>query len=209
MEVLRVKLRSLTSTFRYHTFQSGQQPTLPMPPISTLVGLLSAAKGDIVSIDQIDFLGYIFFTKGNGTDLEKTYYLGGDKQDILKKDFLVDNTLYLYLPLSWENYLKNPRYQLLLGRSSDLAYIDEIKKVNLDKKSNVQISNTIVPLGTINAFGTLQPMPIEFNYSQTPRRVKKLKPFILVSQSFNYPNEAFYDPELDMGVWIYEKEYLS
>jgi len=211
MKVLRVVIKSWTSTFRYPTFQSGYQPTLPLPPISTILGLLSGVKGDIVTLKDVGFLGFIFFSKGKGLDIEKTYYLGEKRvtTDVIRREILVDNILYLYLPEKWMKYLKKPKYQLLLGRSCDLATVDELKSVELDKKENVRIKNTLVPLDVPNAVGVVHALPVEFDYTTIPRKAKIVRPFILVTQEFTYPNTIIYDPELNLGIWLYEDKDFS
>jgi len=211
MRVLRVAIKSWTSTFRYPTFQSGYQPTLPLPPISTILGLLSAAKGDIVTLKDVGFLGFIFFSKGKGVDIEKTYYLGEKTvtTDIIKREVLIDNTLYLYLPEEWNEYLKKPMYQLLLGRSCDLATVYELKNVELDEKDNVKIKNTLVPLDLPNAVGVVHALPVEFDYTTIPRKPKVVRPFILATQEFTYQDKTFYDQELNLGVWMYGDKDFS
>lgn len=214
--MIRVTLKSWTATFRYPTFQSGYQPTLPLPPFSTVLGLLSAARGKIVSLDDIDFVGYIFRNNGEGYDLEKTYFLDGKgkgiSSDVIKRNVLFDNTLYLYLPEVWEKYFKNPRYQLLLGRSSDLATVDEIKKVEFKEMKNAPIKGTIVPL-KLKFPGIIHSLVVEYDYSTIPRSVKAAKPFTLLPYSNktleNYSEKIPYDEELECGVMLYDKSLLG
>ncbi len=211
MKVLRATVKSWTATFRYPTFQSGYQPTLPLPPISTILGLLSAAKGEITSIQDVRFLGFMFFSKGKGIDIEKTYCLGEKTvtTDVIKREVLIDNTLYLYLPEEWQEHLKKPRYQLLLGRSCDLAMVDEIKSIDLSKRDGVRIKNSLVPLGLPNAFGLVHALPVEFDHATIPRKARIVKPFIMATHGFNYPGKTFYDTELELGVWMYEYKDFS
>ncbi|WP_456418816.1 type I-B CRISPR-associated protein Cas5b [Methanocaldococcus infernus] len=215
--MIRVKLKSWTATFRYPTFQSGYQPTLPLPPISTILGLLSAAKGEIVNLEDVEFFGYIFKSEGKGVDLEKTYYLSNEnevKTDVIRREFLFNNTLYLYLPDGWKTYFKSPRYQLLLGRSCDIATVEEIKKINLEMKREVPIGGTILPLEA-NVSGMILALPVEFDYSKIPRCVKLVKPFVLLPYPKDrrklktYSGELPYDDELNLGVWIYDKSLFS
>jgi CRISPR-associated protein Cas5t len=128
---------------------------------------------------------------------------------VIKREILVDNTLYLYLPEEWKEYLRRSRYQLLLGRSCDLATVDELKSIELDEKENVKIKNTLVPLDLPNAAGVVHALPIEFDYTTIPRRAKIVRPFILATQEFMYPGKTFYDPELGLGVWMYEDKDFS
>lgn len=211
MNVLRVKLHSWTASFRYPTFQSGYQPTLPAPPPSTIQGILSAAKGDIVSFRDLEFFGYVFISKGLGVDLEKIYPLGKPETDVIQREVLFDNELFLYLPQYWEIYFKKPRYQLLLGRSCDLATVEEIKKTPLEKKKNVPLGGTVVPIEA-GIPGVVHALPVEFDYNVVPRKAKIVKPFIVLpfprtlgqKKRQIFDKEIFYDPELEVGVWFHE-----
>jgi CRISPR-associated protein Cas5t len=59
MEVYRIKLSSWTASFRYPNLISGYQPTLDVPPISTVLGLINAAAGKYVEYSPL-LLGYYF-----------------------------------------------------------------------------------------------------------------------------------------------------
>ena len=45
MEFLRVEISAMTASFRYPMFVVSYQPTYPVPPVSTLYGLLSCGQG--------------------------------------------------------------------------------------------------------------------------------------------------------------------
>lgn len=206
MKFLRILVNGWTASFRYPSFVSGFQPTLPVPPLSTIFGLLSAIKGDYITPNDMD-VGYIFSFESTSIDLELIYEIKGikeNKSNIIKREFLFNPKLYLYISdLSFKKYLKSPKYPILLGRSSDLAMIKEIKEVDLVRKTNVNLGNTILPYGTEGAFGVIQALPTHFSES-IPRKALGTKPFILMDKTFNFSKECFYDSELDMGVWIHE-----
>lgn len=209
--MIRVEIKSWTASFRYPTFQSGYQPTLPVPPLSTIQGILSAAKGEIVYFSEVPFVGYIFKSEGEGVDLERIYALGKPETDVLKREVLLDNTLYLYLPDEWRIYFKKPRFQLLLGRSSDVATIGKIEKVMLEERAGIPVGGTIVPI-TSGLPGIVHTLPVEFDYSVIPRRVKIVKPFTVLPFPKNeaqkkrqiFSGKLPYDRELGLGVWLYE-----
>lgn len=210
-EVLRVKIKSWTASFRPPTFQAGYQPTLPVPPPSTIQGLLSAAKGEVISFSDLDFFGYVFLSGGFGIDLERIYPTGKPETEVIKREVLFDNELYLYLPKNWESYFKKPKYQLLMGRSCDLATVQEIKKMELKEKEGVPVGGTVVPINT-GIPGIVQALPVEFDYTSSPREAKIVRPFIILpfpktmglKKRQIYRGKLLYDPELDIGVWLYE-----
>lgn len=211
--MIRATIKSWTASFRYPTFQSGVQPTLPVPPISTILGLLSAAKGDIVSMNDLEYLGFIFKYEGKGTDLERIYALGKSETDIIKREILFNSTLYLYLPDEWGNFLKCPRYQLLLGRSSDIANVEKIENVKLTSKENPPLKGTIVPLNT-GLPGIVHALPVEFDYTRIPRVPKIVRPFIIIPyvSGKNHPTYKGYlpyDEELKTGVFLYKSDMFS
>ncbi|BDZ70613.1 type I-B CRISPR-associated protein Cas5b [Methanobacterium petrolearium] len=205
MKALRVLIGGWVTSFRYPAFISGFQPTLPVPPLSTIYGLISAAKGELVTPEDLS-VGYIFNHQGRAVDLETIYELSGlnGKSNVVKREFLVDPEIYLYVDdLDYQDYFKTPHYPLLLGRSTDLVTIKEIKEVKLEKESNIKLGKTILPLGTDGAFGTIQALPTHFT-DTIPRKAVGTKPFILMNQFFDYPNECHCDKEKGWGVWFHK-----
>ena len=206
MNVLRVLIEGWTASFRYPAFISGFQPTLPVPPLSTVYGLLSAVKGELIFPKNVK-VGFIFESEAKTVDLETIYELKGltgNKSNVTKREFLFNPKLYLYLDdVEFKKYFKKPKFPILLGRSSDVAMIKEIVEIELEKKSEVNLGKTILPFGVDGAFGTIQSLPTHFSET-IPRKSVGTKPFILMDNFFNYNGECYYDSELDWGVWIHE-----
>ena len=210
MKFLRILIEGWTASFRYPTFISGFQPTLPVPPLSTIYGLLSAVKGELVTPEDTN-VGFVFESEAKSVDLETIYELKGlkgNKSNVAKREFLYNPKLYLYIDnLDFKELFKRPAYPVLLGRSSDLAFIKEINEVNMDMKTDVSLGKTILPFGTKGAFGVIQALPTHFS-DEIPRKAIGSKPFILMNQFYTYSDECYYDKELDWGVWIHENEVL-
>jgi len=206
MNVLRVLIEGWTASFRYPAFISGFQPTLPVPPLSTIYGLLSAVKGELTFPHDVK-VGFIFESEAKTADLETIYELKGlkgNKSNITKREFLFNPKLYLYLDdTEFKKYFKKPEFPILLGRSSDVAMIRKIEEVELEKKSRVTLGKTILPLGINGAYGTIQSLPTHFT-NTIPRKSLGTKPFILMDRFFDYDEECYYDSELEWGVWIHE-----
>ena len=85
-----------------------------------------------------------------------------------------------------------------------MAFIKEIREVELEKKSDVKLGKTILPFGVNGAFGVIQALPTHFS-NDIPRKSIGTKPYILMDQFFNYCDECYYDDELDWGIWIHDK----
>lgn len=206
MKYLRILIEGWTASFRYPAFISGFQPTLSVPPLSTIYGLLSAVKGELVTPDETN-VGFVFDYDAKAVDLETIYELKGlkgNKSNVAKREFLFNPSLYLYIDnLEFKKYFKNPAYPILLGRSSDLAIISEIKEIEMEKKNNVKLGKTILPFGIEGAFGIIQALPTHFSDS-IPRKAIGTKPYLLMNQFFDYSGDCYFDSELNWGVWIHK-----
>lgn len=172
MKAYRIKITSWTSGFRYPNIISGFQPTLPVPPISTVLGILNACAGRYLIHDKIS-LGYYFEYGAKATDLETIYQIELDaknmpknqvKSNVIRREFLFDTKLYLYLfDNNLADYFHSPYYSILLGRSSDLASIEEIKEVELQEiRKAEKIKGQIVPFTGNCLPGLIQALPKYF-----------------------------------------------
>ena len=79
MKFLRVIINGWTASFRFPSFISGFQPTLSVPPLSTIYGLLSAVKGELVTPNDVH-VGFIFEYDSKAVDLETIYELKALKE---------------------------------------------------------------------------------------------------------------------------------
>ncbi|HXF90418.1 MAG TPA: type I-B CRISPR-associated protein Cas5b [Candidatus Nitrosotenuis sp.] len=216
MKVVRVHIIGWTASFRHPTFISGYQPTLPVPPLSTIYGLLSAAKGELVTPEE-SIVGYVFQSKGKALDLETIYELEKllkAKSNVVTREILIEPELFLYLPdMAFKRYFRQPYYPLLLGRSTELVMVKEIKEVELEKKANVRIGGSILPFDpALQIAGKLQALPTHFSDS-IPRYAKGTQPFYLLETDFTgktinyrpqiYEQEIDYDKEKDWGVYFH------
>jgi CRISPR-associated protein Cas5t len=193
------------SSFRYPKFQVGYQPSLPVPPPSTILGLLSAAKGEIVMPEEISF-GYLFFYQLKGIDIEKVYELGKKKikTNVLRREILYNCDLILYIDdFNFIEFFRKPHYQLLLGRSTDLAQVHEIKEMEIIKKKGVSLGHAPMPL-ELGIPGIVQLLPI-FISASIPRKIEKMRPFVLATGFHATSYETYYDSEKEWGIWVHER----
>ncbi|PKP59985.1 MAG: type I-B CRISPR-associated protein Cas5 [Candidatus Altiarchaeales archaeon HGW-Altiarchaeales-1] len=207
MDVLRILIEGWTASFRYPSFISGYQPTLPSPPLSTIYGLISSAKGELVGPEDL-CVGYVFDCESKAVDLETIYELSPNlhaKSNVIKREFLFNPKLHLYIKdLSYEQYFKKPYYSMLFGRSTDLAMVKEIKKIKLSERENINVGKTILPMELAGAHGHVVPLPTHFT-DTIPRKVIGVKPYILMTEFFKYSAKCPYDEEKGWGVWFHEK----
>lgn len=217
MKVARIQIIGWTASFRYPTFVSGFQPSLPVPPLSTIYGLLSAAKGELVTPNETS-VGFVFQSKGKAVDLETIYELQDTalqaKSNVVKREILFEPELYLYLTdLDFADYFRQPVYPLLLGRSTELVMAKKIEIIELNKKENVRFGGTSFPFNpNYKISGKLQALPTHFS-DEMPRQALGTQPFCLVETDFSgkslnlrpqiFQNEIYYDSELDWGIYFY------
>lgn len=180
MEVYTVDIRSWTASFRYPNLISGIQPTLEVPPLSTVLGLINAAAGNYLEHTKLT-IGYYFEYAAKSTDLETIYMIDSNKgkptnnakSNVIKREFLFDTFLRLYVTEErLANYFKAPFYPLLLGRMNDLASADinSINKKQLQPVENAdKIRGQIVPFNNNYLPGTIQALPKYFSNS-SPRQ---------------------------------------
>jgi len=189
MRAFRIKINSWNSSFRYPNIISGFQPTLEVPPISTVMGLINSALGKYLENCEIE-LAYYFNYKTKAIDLETIYQIkANDKNfpentvnpNVIQREFLYDCHLFLYL--TNEKLLSafyNPFFQLLLGRSGDLASIESIKEVELQKINNARIGGQVIPFNGNYLPGQIQALPKYFS-NTIPRKNIGTEPYSVIS----------------------------
>lgn len=154
-----VKGFAQTASFRVpesHTFQQ----TLPLPPITTLTGLMGAAMGfgfeESMSFrEQKSILfGVIGSNKGEMKDLWKYNKVKSNEslKDVLIREYLTDFSLNIAIASREQNVLSeirksfyNPKYALTLGNSDDLFKIMHVSPiVDTEKVECLTFENTVL-----------------------------------------------------------------
>ena len=207
MKVLRICITGWVSSFRNPLFISGFQPTLPLPPLSAIYGLLTAAKGEWVTPHDTS-IGFVFRSNGKAVDLETVYEFAGKldaKSNINRREFLVDPELYLYIPEMWlREAFERPRYPLLLGRSSDLATVESIAEIELESRSETTYQDTLLPFPDAQLYGQVQTLPTHFT-AEIPRRPCGTRAYCLITEKIAYRGDVWHDPKMDWGVYLHER----
>jgi len=202
IELLKIEISAWTASFRQPLFISGVQLTYPIPPPSTIYGLLSAAKGDIVEQNDVEF-GYIFKYRAKTLDLERIYEFdtkGNHKTNIHRREFLFDTSLQLYLsPIEFQKYFKKPFYPLLLGRSTDLAFVRTIKIVEAKNIKKGIVKDSIIPKNHKIERGAIYRLPIYIK-SKIPRTLidSDIFYYVNVENSIETQDTNFFQ-ELETG----------
>ena len=184
MKVYRIHLSSWTASFRYPNMISGYQPTLPVPPMSTIHGLISAAMGRLF-VTTKNKIGFVFLSSGKAVDLETIYQMGRKltniKSNVIRREFLYDVELVLYTDSNEiAKALWKPYYPLLLGRSGDLAHVYRIDEIDVEQLHELfDIKGTILPFAKHQLPAMIQALPVSFT-DEIPRRNVGTRPYCLV-----------------------------
>lgn len=193
MKFYRIKISSWTASFRYPNILSGFQPTLDVPPLSTVLGFINACAGKYLDYTSRR-IGYYFEYGAKEVDLETIYQIERSekntpknevKSNIIRREFLYDCRLYLYLQdEELVRYLKRPYFPLLLGRSCDLATVDRIEEVDLEEVNGAdRIRGQLVPFRGNFLPGMIQALPQYFT-DEIPRRNLGTMPYTVISCMF-------------------------
>lgn len=199
---------------------AGYHPTLPLPPLSTVYGLIAAAVGRDVDPSRV-WLGYRFCSEAKARDLEKIILFsekgatwnaktGQISSMPIQREFLVNPVLRVYVPPLedlWQAF-RCPRFPLVLGRSQDVAYVERIERVELEPTTEGEAEGILLPFPCPGAGSLVYNLPT-FLPTHPPRRPLAVKPFQMVvrRQPVRYEGGLLYRVH-DMVVPIYTIERL-
>jgi len=173
IEAIRITISAYTASFRVPHFV-GHQLTLTVPPLSTVYGLISAAAGRWVSPEEVEWLAYRCEYESKAMDTEAILTVERPSpsdfarfvtRNVLPREFLIMPYLTLYLPPDWENAFRHPRYALLLGRTQDVATVEEVKHISLNPVQDGVVSGVLLPFELVakgNVSAWLQNLPVAF-----------------------------------------------
>lgn len=189
MKVYRIEITSWTASFRYPNVISGYQPTLCVPPLSTVLGVINACAGKYLNFKNEE-IGYYFDYQAKSEDLETVYQVEAKngvpkksvKANVLRREFLYGCRLFIYLKNpKLVNYFRKPCFQILLGRSNDLATVCDILERELEIKENAtNIIGQIIPFMGNFLPGTIQALPQYFT-NTLPRENLGTQPYSVIS----------------------------
>jgi CRISPR-associated protein Cas5t len=222
MDVIKVRLKSSTASFRVPYFPAFQK-SLPVPPISTVIGIISCALGERVRLQGLHFLGYVFTYEGIACDIWTAHLWdksagGGVKYagtNIITREVLSNARLTLYLPVKelWKGIFWRPSGMLSLGRSEDLAYVEVPPKVvKLEKVSGGEVRGVLLPK-ELGGVGQALRLPIYFSPAKPRMPAATDLFFIIDAHSPAYIEDPqgkwlYKDTETGENIIIYSREWL-
>lgn len=193
MQVVRIEMEGLTTSFRYPHFMWGRHPTFEMPPPATIYGHICSAVGEWVDPSKIKF-GYRFTHEGKGEDLEHVHAVAAgtgrpmreqgrivfpDPVNIrgninpLTREFLFYPRMILYVsPAEYVEAFRSPCYQTILGRSQDIMTYKSVEVVELERAPRAYYEHTILPwemqVRTRRGVTILMPRYVDYSRGREP-----------------------------------------
>ena len=168
VDALRVEVDAPVASFRDPMFP-GRARCLPVPPLSTIAGMLGAAGGDMGTVAGLS-VGVAFLAGGGGEDLETYQPLNRDGSlapvrgrvregkggpSAVTRPFLADCHLSLWITGSdlgrWARALRRPVWGLRLGRSQDIAHAHVMGVETLAPTERARVGYALVPDGGADA----------------------------------------------------------
>jgi CRISPR-associated protein Cas5t len=215
MKLYRVLITAGTASFRYPNFISSNQLSIKAIPYSTIAGLVASATGNDKLIDFK--FSYVFRYQSSYVDLETIYKFEKKNNSVNNKNVIQDPTfkreiLYdCFLTLYFENEnianaFKSPIFQLLLGRSGDLARVVEVKEIEVIQSNKALLNGTVVPFNEYKSSGEIYAMPKYFENSNLVREPREVQPFLIndgLGSFLEIPRNKI--EQFDMKNWKFKK----
>ncbi len=223
MEVFTIDITSWTASFRYPNFMTSYHPTLEVPPLSTVLGLVNAAAGKYIEHRNLT-IGYFFDYEakaaGQFADVETIHKIGTNANGFainkitsepIRREFLVQASLRLYIvDEQLVNFFNQPYYPLLLGRMNDLATVEKIGRMELQKVLQAEIlKGQVIPMRGNFLSGQIQPLPQYFT-DTFPRRNLGTEPYTVLSpksKPISGRFEAFRDIEKQVDIFFHHVQF--
>jgi CRISPR-associated protein Cas5t len=215
MKLYRVLITAQTASFRYPNFISSNQLSIKAVPYSTIAGLVASATGNDKLIDFK--FSYIFRYQSLYVDMETTYRFKQEGNSVsninekqpaqYRREILFDCFLTLYFEdENIANAFKSPIFQLLLGRSGDLARVVEVKEVEVIQSNKAGLNGMIVPFNEYKSSGEIYAMPKYFDNSSVVREPREVQPFLINDGLGNFLEQPLNKREqFDIKNWKFKK----
>ncbi|WP_308126045.1 CRISPR-associated helicase Cas3' [Nonomuraea ceibae] len=162
IQAVRVDLYAPVASFRDPMFP-GVSRCLPVPPPSTVRGMLAAATG---RASEPITLGLAASADGRGVDAETYHPIAADGSNpavagrvaagkggmtIRDRPFLIGVRLTIWIPAPdgkrIEQALRRPVWGLRLGRSQDLVHVVSVREVTLHPAERATVGHALAPIG--------------------------------------------------------------
>lgn len=230
MKLYRILISAPTASFRYPNVMVNYQLSLKAIPYTTVLGMIASAIG---RHDLSGFhFSYTFRYETLYTDIETIYKIKRDEKksgvdigfdykagtqhylrqkahfpnaDAFRREVLYGCYLTLYVDSETiAKAFRCPMYQLLMGRSGDLAKVHSVQEIDVTKSNDVALQGTLVENPSFTIPGELLLLPKRFSYKSTIRQPVDTQPFALMDGRGHFKLHPDYIEEDGVDV-AYEK----
>jgi len=222
LSICRVEIEALSAAFFAPGYNNDGCKSLPVPPPSAIQGLIAAATGNA---SETGFqVGWRFDFFADYEDFEKIVpsrraakeehfesYRTGYRlnRTPVKRRYLIEPRLTLYVESRLANALLAPYHTLRLGRTQDLAWVAKVENVTLEPTDASPVQGIIVPFpppqGSLASF--LWNVPAKATgYGERQWSQPRPHAFLTAKQSVRGVGDRnFYlDPQAGLAVPLYE-----
>jgi CRISPR-associated endonuclease/helicase Cas3 len=222
VDALRVELFAPVASFRDPMFP-GVSRTLPVPPPSTVRGMLAAATGDPTDLG-LPF-GCAAHAEGRGVDHETYHPIAADGSNpaiggrvrfgkggatLRERPFLTHLSVTLWVPgeagRKVEAALARPTWALRLGRSQDLVHlVGRPRWTTLNPTEHAVIGHALAPAAT-HAAPEAAPLRLPLTVSQDRMRTSFGSFLWCAEPAGEHPVEGAYRDADGQAVWLLDDE---
>lgn len=157
---LHVRFSGFSASFRHPLTLTGMQISTPVPPFSTLLGIIGACAGRIIT-PQDTRIGFEFRATAADREIERTNRFQfknsvlqphKDGQSIMFRQVHFNPILDLYVTnTNLKQAFESPVSTPSMGRSQDIAWIDFVREISLEPVEEGDLGPTLLP----------QPFPVK------------------------------------------------
>ena len=227
-KLIHATIRGITATFRIPLIVSGTSLCAPVPSYPTLLGFIGCCAGREVYPEEVR-IGFEYrfggdaHSAGSGVDMETThrFELKNDRlrphpkgTSIRFYEFHAHPVLELYLDNpDFFDILTQPAGIPTFGRSQDLAWIERVEKVDVERRPSGKVGTTLMPFPQEDVGGRMLRLPEFFDNTQTglTRNPVNIRLFQVVSAGsiVNNPNLYHVKNDEDNNHVIYLHEWAG
>ncbi len=158
LSICRVEIEALSAAFFAPGYNNDGCKSLPVPPPSAIQGLIAAATGNPGESGFSAAWSFKFFgdyedfekivpsrRKPNVDDFESFRTGYRLNRTPVKRRYLIEPRLTLYVEQRLASALLAPYHTLRLGRSQDLAWVSSVENTTLEPTDAADIQGVVVP----------------------------------------------------------------
>lgn len=153
-KVLEIQFSGWTATPRYPFVLSGNALCMPVPPYSTILGIIGCCLGRFVSPNEVKVgFRYLYDTVSLDIETRRRLQYDGKKiknhdkgSDAYVREFHTNPYLTVWIDrLDWKDFFESPVGTPVLGRSQDLLQIKKISIKEVVPISEGYVKGCMVP----------------------------------------------------------------